>query len=350
MDDTHEKDIKAAFLKNVPEIRGSDAFYSQDFNIKRLSQQTPQTSNLKIYKGMIDATLSSLFYSFNTIVIKETKNHSPKFTSFNFSFWRGITSCLVLYFYIRKTEPRVRLFKFSMIKHKTWLITRTFGFYFGFVFFCWAVTLLRTSLAQVLCSIAPVISLLVAVLLGETFYCRYLVGIIICFVGSVLIVWGERNNTNKEQEKPIEVLHLILGISSAIINCLASGFVNVAQKVLGDDRLSNNVQVFYVSLVLIICSLVFCTVTLNFGLDWIVISMGTLNGGFYYFANHYFQEALKVLNVSGSVPFVYFCTLFVFVESVFILGEPLYFTDILGSLIIVSFHFYNAWKPINEEK
>ena len=70
----------------------------------------------------------------------------------------------------------------------------------------------------------------------------------------------------------------------------------------------------------------------------------------YQFANLFFQKALKVLNVGGCVPFVYFCTLFVFVESVFILGEPLYFTDILGSLIIVSFHCYNAWYPIKNQQ
>ena len=85
-------------------------------------------------------------------------------------------------------------------------------------------------------------------------------------------------------------------------------------------------------------------------MDLAVFGLGTLNGFFYYMANHYYQEALPVLNVGGCVPFNYLLTVFVFILCVIVLGENLFFTDILGSLVILSFHLYNAWYPIENKK
>ena len=87
-----------------------------------------------------------------------------------------------------------------------------------------------------------------------------------------------------------------------------------------------------------------------FGMDLVIFFMGTLNGVNFFYANHFYQEALPVLNVGGCVPFNYLLVIFVFILCVVVLGENIYFTDIIGSLVIISFHAYNAWVPIQNEK
>lgn len=305
----------------------------------------------EIHTAMIQATLSSLFYAINTMLIKQTEMLSPEsFSPYNFTWWRGLTSCIFLYYYMKKKEPEIDLFAFDKIEHKLWCFLRTFGFYFGFIFFVFGLQLIRVSTTQVLCSIAPVVSLFVSVtMLKEKFYWRYIVGILLCFLGSAIILGNEKKNSSDKTEE-FDSVRFVLGFLCCCINIVASGFVNVGQKVLTNDKMSNNQQVFYVSLSLVVSSFVICLVTWNFGFTIPIIVLSTINGFFFYYANHFYQEALKVLNVGGCVPFNYMINIFIFILCYFILKEPVFWTDILGSLVIVSFHGYNAWKPIDSFK
>lgn len=343
------EDPKQAFLSKTITL---DNALLQSNNSPNMSFTLKKTfTRAEIHYAMIQATLSSLFYALNTMLIKQTEMLSPEyFSPYNFTWWRGLSSSIFLYFYLKKKEPDVDLFAFDKIEHKLWCFIRTFGFYFGFVFFVFGLQLLRVSTAQVLCSIAPVVSLLVSVtMLKEKFYWRYIVGVLLCFFGSAIILGNEKKNSSDKKEE-FESLRFVLGILSCCINILANGFVNVGQKVLTNDKMSNSQQVFYVSLSLVISSFVICLITWNFGFTIPIMLLSTLNGVFFYYANHFYQEALKVLNVGGCVPFNYMINIFIFILCYFILKEPLFWTDILGSLVIVSFHGYNAWKPIDSYK
>ena len=302
----------------------------------------------EIYLAMLYATLSSLFYAFNTIIIKLTSIWSKYYTAYNFLWWRGVTSTIFLYFYMRKYNPELSLFDLKIIKRKTWFVIRVLGFYIGFVFFSSSLLLIRVSTVQVLANLAPVFALVISVFLnGEKFYIRYLVGILLCFLGSFIILGSEKGNT---KDKNFDLFKLILGSVCALINAIISGFTNVSQKILGDSGMTNKQQVFYISVVLIIMSFIFCVFTNNFGMDIAIFLMGTLNGVNFFFANHFYQEALPVLNVGGCVPFNYLLVIFVFILCVIVLGENIYFTDIIGSLVIISFHAYNAWVPIQNNE
>ena len=340
---------KKEFLLNVDPSSENELSPYANYSIKSIdsSQLNTHYTRKQIHTAMIQATLSSLFYAFNTIVIKETKNLSPNlFTPFNFSWWRGVTSSIFLFYYIKMKEPNNNILNFYAIRHKTWCVVRTFGFYLGFVFFVWSLLLLRVSTVQVLCSISPVVSLVVScTMLKEKFYFRYVIGIALCFIGSAIILGTEKGNTTQKTET-FNSFKFFLGICTCCINFMLNGFVNVGQKVLAVDKMSNNQQVFYVSLSLVVCSFVACLFTFNFGFNIWIFSLGTLNGFFFYMANHYYQEAIAVLNVGGCVPFNYLCTIFVFILCAIVLHEPLFWTDLVGSLVIMSFHGYNAWKPI----
>lgn len=311
--------------------------------INSISPEHNQNSNDIIRRGMIDATLCSVFFSMNTIIIKYAKEHNPtNFTSFNFAFWRGLTSTIALYYYIKKEETTFLLF--VNIKSAYWLTIRAVGFFVSFITFIISLMYVRVSIAQVISSISPVITLIVAVIvLNEKFHSRYIAGIILCFIGSAIIVLNEKGN-NEEIEGDLNSFYI--GIGLCLLNVLMNGYFNVSQKVLIDLGMSNKHQVFYVSFSLLCCSTIMCVLTKNFGFQLSIMFCSILNGFFFFCANHYAQESLKVLQVGGCIPFNYLQTIFVFGMCLIILKEPLFLTDIIGSLIIVSFHGYNSWNPI----
>lgn len=61
-------------------------------------------------------------------------------------------------------------------------------------------------------------------------------------------------------------------------------------------------------------------------------------------------ESMNNLAISKFLPLTYFGTVFIFILGWLILGERVYFTDILGSLLIVGFQIYNVWFPIIKDK
>ena len=341
--------IKEIFLSNINNNLNSNPNSSNNsIDKKSIFSLSDKYTFKEIYLAMLYATLSSLFYAFNTIIIKLTSIWSPNYTAYNFLWWRGVTSTIFLYFYMKKNNPNLKLFDWQAITRKIWFGVRVIGFYIGFIFFSNSLLLIRVSTVQVLANLAPVFALIISVFLnGEKLYIRYLIGILLCFLGSFIILGSEKGNTKNEN---FDLYKLVLGSIFALINAIISGFVNVSQKIMGDCGMTNKQQVFYISLVLIIASFFFCLFQNNFGMDLVIFFMGTLNGVNFFYANHFYQEALPVLNVGGCVPFNYLLVIFVFILCVVVLGEHIYFTDIIGSLVIISFHAYNAWVPIQNEK
>ena len=61
-------------------------------------------------------------------------------------------------------------------------------------------------------------------------------------------------------------------------------------------------------------------------------------------------DSMNNLAISKFLPLTYFGTVFIFILGWLILGERVYFTDIIGSLLIVGFQIYNVWFPIIKDK
>lgn len=52
------------------------------------------------------------------------------------------------------------------------------------------------------------------------------------------------------------------------------------------------------------------------------------------------------MDVSKFFPTTYIQAIFVFILGFLIFGEKFFVTDLIGSLLIVSFHIYNWYRPI----
>ena len=60
--------------------------------------------------------------------------------------------------------------------------------------------------------------------------------------------------------------------------------------------------------------------------------------------------AINNIALSKYLPLTYFGTVFIFILGWIILGERVYFSDIIGSLLIIGFQIYNVWFPIIKSK
>ena len=69
------------------------------------------------------------------------------------------------------------------------------------------------------------------------------------------------------------------------------------------------------------------------------------NAPVFYLANYYSAEALKYITINKLMPINYLSIVFVFILGYIFLGEKIYFTDLLGSIIIVGFQLYNIYIP-----
>ena len=69
------------------------------------------------------------------------------------------------------------------------------------------------------------------------------------------------------------------------------------------------------------------------------------NAPIFYLANYYNAEALKYISINKLNPITYLTIVFVFILGYFLLGEKVYLTDIIGSVIIIGFQLYNIYVP-----
>ncbi len=99
---------------------------------------------------------------------------------------------------------------------------------------------------------------------------------------------------------------------------------------------------------LIVAFLVACIMN-DFGLDFIVISMAFLNAVIFYLAQKVNDMAFALMDASKFAPTFYIQTLFVFILCAIFFKEKFFFSDLIGSLLIMAFHFYNAYSPIKSE-
>ena len=74
------------------------------------------------------------------------------------------------------------------------------------------------------------------------------------------------------------------------------------------------------------------------------------NGIIFYLANYCMAEALNIMPMNKFIPMNYLRVVFIFIFGFIILGEKVFFTDIVGSALIVGFQVYNVCYPVKKIK
>lgn len=81
-------------------------------------------------------------------------------------------------------------------------------------------------------------------------------------------------------------------------------------------------------------------------LNILITLMAIFSGFVYFMALYYISKGLELVEVSKLAPIGYLSLVVIFILGVVIIKEPIFFTDILGSILIVSFQIYDAYNPI----
>jgi len=210
-------------------------------------------------------------------------------------------------------------------------------------------TYFRVSTCQCIFGIHPIIVLLLSIVVinNENFYWRYVFGMILSFIGSIFILLNEVNPEQREQSDNKSIFFGCLFSAGYLVTVCISKF---AQKMLCKDHMTPEVQTYYLGLFTMIQAIFFLFFNFNLGLNVYYILYCMSNGIIFSLMNMAYVEAMNNLAISKFLSLTYFGTVFIFIMGWIILGERVFFTDILGSLLIVGFQIYNAWFPVIKVK
>ena len=176
------------------------------------------------------AILAQFIWAVGVVLIR-TGTKCNHFSPNSYSMWRSLFMSIVTYLSIR--QKGLYLTPFSEVKRKTWFIVRTAGTYFCFLFYIIALLYLRTSTTSYLAAATPFVIIILSVwLLREAFYMRYLIGIIVCFVGSAMIVLNEKHGTSSIEEEKANVSNIIIGLFFVSCHVVLCGLITFAQKLM----------------------------------------------------------------------------------------------------------------------
>lgn len=272
-------------------------------------------------------------------------SYRDKFSPNNFSMWRSVFMSIVTYISV-KYYTKSEMNNFFEMNVKMWFLIRVLGIYISFLLFLSSLLYLRAATTSCISSANPLIVIFLSIfILKEKFYWRYLIGVIVCFIGSAMILLNDRteNKSSVKQDFKKGAIYITMHVF-----CLS--FSIFGQKVCVNNGITSETMVFWTGTSnLIVAFLVACIMN-DFGLDFIVISMAFLNAVIFYLAQKVNDMAFALMDASKFPPTFYIQTLFVFILCAIFFKEKFVFSDIVGSLLIVAFHFYNAYSPIKSER
>lgn len=341
---------------------------------KKIDFETASTKEKKTMRneklGVRFILLCNLTRACNSLLIKYIqRKYNNIYHTIPFLFYRAIF--LVYLSQIITTLKGEHILWPREIKQKFFFFLRTNLNFFGVQFNITAIWYLRVATVQIISCLNPLITTCLSiVILKEKFHIRYAIGIITCCIGSLFIVLNEKkgnndarseskseNSINEEKERIEEKkkyggfsLGTIFGLILSFIDIFFVATVELANKVLANNRVPIHTQVFYVGLNTIGYSLIY----LFFTNEWYI------NGGYaalifcqsvlFYVNNFFFNAGLKHIDLAKSAPLSYSRVAFVLILGFIILGEKIYWSDIFGTCLILGYMIYNLYFPIIPDK
>lgn len=142
-----------------------------------------------------------------------------------------------------------------------------------------------------------------------------------------------------------------LGILIGLCHFNLFSFVAFSQKTLCNENISHEVQNIYlcafnagIGFVFMVAQNSYCISNLLY------VCYSLSNGLLFYMLNALTAECLQHIPISKFIPITYMGTVHVFVLSYWILNEPVYLSDIVGSGIIIWFQLLNILVPISWDR
>ena len=294
--------------------------------------------------SIIIGILSQFIWALNSIQLKTYKKFFPNdFSNNSLVFWRSLPIWVLGYYFCKHKNIRIK--PISAIKYKFWFFMRSLGNYIIIYLWIQILNYLRVSTGQVISGCFPILVILLSIIiLHEKFYFRYILGVLICIIGSAIIIMNEKN---PEASKTQLNKNIPLGVFFAMCHLVFYALNNLGQKILCKEHLSADEQNYYLGMYNTLPALFFCFIELHFGFENILYILYAISNGLllFYLGNYLQTKALEYIAVSKFMPITYMNTVFVFILGFVLLHEKIFVTDILGAGLIIGFQLYNYHYP-----
>ena len=297
--------------------------------------------------GILYCLLAHFLWTTNSIYLKYlTQYFQSKFKNKTFLFSRGLMTLLISYFLGLYQEGRIlKLTELPQNILKALLIRMNFNF-FSMSIWVVSVRYLRISTCQIISTLSPIIIIFFSIIfLQEKYFPRYTYGIIFGIIGSSIVILNE-NKIPAVEEKESKTYEIFIGVFCNILAMITGGIEGVCNKIMAKEKTPITSQMFYVGCSHCFYSFLWMLITWDFDytLKYFLMCMGhaiLFFGGFFFF-----NKGLQIIDLSKTSIIQYSKIVFVFVLGVIFLGQEVFFSDILGSSIIVGFMIYHVLNPV----
>ncbi len=304
--------------------------------------------------SLILFTASVSFYGAGNFHMKYIQMSNPsEYDMFSFIFWRNLVFVSIVYMLIRNKNIEILDARKLSKNSQMWLCVRSFGQFLALIFTLCSLEKLRVSTANTFISMYPaVVILLSTFLLKERFHWRYPIGVVVCFFGVLLMISNEikpkQSLSGKAGEQQVDsTSNTLIGLFWGFCNLFCVASLAVSTKALNNDNFNQENICLYVGANNLICtSIVIVFIKMHFSYGFYFVMSSVFNAIMYFFATYFYIVSLKRVDLLKTTSLIYVQTIVSAFLGVIFLGESLYFTDILGSLIILGLNIYNVLYPV----
>ena len=303
--------------------------------------------------GFFYCVLAQFIWTSNSVYLKFiTQYYHERFKNKTFLFPRGLCIIIISYFLGKHFDGKIYALSELSPQIKKCVLIRANVSFFGMSLWLVAIYYLRITTCQIISTLNPIVLIYFGVIfLNEKYYHRYTIGVIMGIIGSCIIVLNENKISKQNQEKSdnsnnLNKSYVLIGLLSMLGNILLSGVIGVVNKIMADQKISLYTQLFYFGIFHSGYSFLWMLFTKDFDYTLLYFFMCGIHAFLFFLGNYFNYIGLKIIDLSKNAVVQYTKIVFVFILGTILLGEKIFFSDILGSTIIVSFMIYHALNPI----
>ena len=312
---------------------------------ERLSIISSTLKNEKI--GMLYCLLAHFLWTSNSIYLKFlTQYFGNKFKNKTFLFSRGLMTVLISYFLGLYQEGKIlKLTELPKNILRALLIRMNFNF---FSMSIWVVSVwyLRISTCQIITTLSPIIIIFFSIIfLNEKYFSRYTYGIFFGILGSIIVIVNE-DKVPVVEERQSKTYEIFIGVLCIFLSMITGGIESVCNKIMAKEKTPITTQLFYVGCSHCFYSFLWMLITSDFDYTtkYFIMCMG--HGILFFCGFFFFNKGLQIIDLSKTSIIQYSKIVFVFILGTIFLGQQVFFSDILGSCIIVGFMIYHVLHPV----
>jgi len=181
--------------------------------------------------------------------------------------------------------------------------------------------------------------------LKEPFKIKYLVGLVICLFGALLMIFNDKHSSTDEKSESNDLARILLGVMFGISHIIFFSLTWVGTKLMVNDKIESNVQLLYVSGSNLVIGLIFVftleDITKIFNLGYFILCC--IAGSIYYMGLLCIQLSYTNIDLIKLTPISYLRIFFSFIVGYLFIGEVVGYSDLIGSCIILGYNIYNVY-------